>query len=83
MSKRREDMLSIPAEKLICRLALPTILGMLVTAVYSMTGALCLYNQLRLQGSAGSVIMLTESHWCSRWLMLWHFPLLLCWRKDS
>lgn len=37
MSKRREDMLSVPVEKLICRLALPTILGMLVTAVYSMT----------------------------------------------
>ena len=30
-------MLSVPVEKLICSLALPTILGMLATAVYSMT----------------------------------------------
>lgn len=37
MKKRREEMLTVPVEKLICRLALPTILGMLVTAVYSMT----------------------------------------------
>ncbi|MGN0342717.1 MAG: MATE family efflux transporter, partial [Roseburia sp.] len=37
MKKRREEMLTAPVEKLICRMALPTILGMLVTAVYSMT----------------------------------------------
>lgn len=37
MKKRREEMLTVPVEKLICRLALPTMLGMLVTAVYSMT----------------------------------------------
>ena len=35
--KQREEMLTAPVEKLICRLALPTILGMLVTAVYSIT----------------------------------------------
>lgn len=37
MRKRREEMLTTPVEKLICRMALPTILGMLATAVYSMT----------------------------------------------
>lgn len=37
MNQRREEMLTAPVEKLICRLALPTILGMLATAVYSMT----------------------------------------------
>ena len=37
MKKRREEMLTAPVEKLICHLALPTILGMLVTAVYSIT----------------------------------------------
>lgn len=37
MKKRREEMLTAPVEKIICRMALPTILGMLVTAVYSMT----------------------------------------------
>lgn len=37
MRKRREEMLTAPVEKLICRMAIPTILGMLVTAVYSMT----------------------------------------------
>ena len=37
MKNRREEMLSAPVEKLICSLALPTILGMLATAVYSMT----------------------------------------------
>lgn len=37
MKKRREEMLTSPVEKLVCRMALPTILGMLATAVYSMT----------------------------------------------
>ena len=47
MKKRREEMLTAPVEKLICRLALPTILGMLVTAVYSITDTFFIHYLFR------------------------------------
>ena len=57
MKKRREEMLTVPVEKLICRMALPTILGMMVTAVYSMTDTffIGLLNNTTLTASVGIV----------------------------
>ncbi len=36
MNKKREEMLNAPVEKLVCKLAVPTIISMLVTALYNL-----------------------------------------------